>query len=168
MKKISLILLTVAVVTLAVFFGLKWKGGKDSTEISFSGRVSKDIEASIQGKPVLLHFWAKWCEPCAEELPHLLEFARDLSKENPMQVVAVSLDPDLKDSKALIESVWKEAMPSRFHIAHDPKQEFAKQVGSFQFPETYYVSDQKKLLKKWVGPQPWSSPEVKEAFSQVR
>ena len=45
---------------------------------------------SLVGKPVVLNFWATWCEPCLHELPILNELARD----SRIQVVAIALDEE--------------------------------------------------------------------------
>lgn len=34
-----------------------------------------DLGALAAGRPTLLNLWAYWCEPCAEELPYLQQFA---------------------------------------------------------------------------------------------
>jgi peroxiredoxin len=59
-------------------------------------RISLD---DLQGKVVLLDFWATWCAPCREALPHM----KDISKKfqgQPLVVLSVSLDDD--------EQKWKE------------------------------------------------------------
>jgi len=53
----------------------------------------------LQGKVVLLDFWATWCVPCREALPHIQKVARKLQGE-PLVIVSVSLDSD--------EQKWKE------------------------------------------------------------
>ena len=52
--------------------------------------------SSLQGKPVVLHFWASWCPPCRGEMPSLVKWV----KQHPdVQVVVVSLDRERKDAQ---------------------------------------------------------------------
>ena len=44
------------------------------------------------GRPLLVHFWALWCEPCRDELPQQVELARK-AKAAGIDVVHVNLDP---------------------------------------------------------------------------
>src|SRR5579872_284457 len=45
------------------------------------------------GKPLLVNFWATWCEPCRDEYPMLNELARQYGPKG-LQVVGVSMDDD--------------------------------------------------------------------------
>lgn len=38
--------------------------------------ASKTIK-DFKGKPIILHFWATWCGPCVEEMPHFDVFAQN-------------------------------------------------------------------------------------------
>jgi len=42
------------------------------------------------GKPLLINFWATWCEPCREEFPDLVKIAADFKDR--IDVITVSLD----------------------------------------------------------------------------
>lgn len=53
----------------------------------------------LQGKVVLIDFWATWCEPCREALPHIRNVAKKFQGE-PLVILSVSLDKD--------EGKWKE------------------------------------------------------------
>lgn len=44
--------------------------------------------ASFEGKPVVLNFWATWCGPCVHEIPVLKEVARN----SEVEVVSIALD----------------------------------------------------------------------------
>ena len=46
-----------------------------------------------KGKPLLITFWATWCEPCRDEYPMLNELARQYAPQG-LKVVGVSLDQD--------------------------------------------------------------------------
>ncbi len=47
----------------------------------------------FQGKPVLITFWATWCEPCRDEFPMLNELAKEYAPKG-LHVVGVNLDDD--------------------------------------------------------------------------
>ncbi|HEV3420967.1 MAG TPA: TlpA disulfide reductase family protein [Candidatus Acidoferrum sp.] len=46
-----------------------------------------------KGKPLLVTFWATWCEPCRDEYPMLNELAKQYAPQG-LKVVGVSLDQD--------------------------------------------------------------------------
>jgi thiol-disulfide isomerase/thioredoxin len=46
-----------------------------------------------RGKPVLITFWATWCEPCRDEYPMLNELAKQYAPKG-LHVVGVNLDQD--------------------------------------------------------------------------
>jgi thiol-disulfide isomerase/thioredoxin len=62
-------------------------------------RVSMD---DLKGKVVLLDFWATWCGPCREALPHLQSIAKKFEGQ-PLVVLSVSLDSDEQKWKDFIE-----------------------------------------------------------------
>jgi thiol-disulfide isomerase/thioredoxin len=44
-----------------------------------------------QGKPLLINFWATWCEPCRREIPLLKTLRREHSADG-LEVVAIAID----------------------------------------------------------------------------
>jgi thiol-disulfide isomerase/thioredoxin len=53
----------------------------------------------LQGKVVLIDFWATWCGPCREALPHIKDIAKKFQGQ-PLVILSVSLDTD--------EEKWKQ------------------------------------------------------------
>ncbi|HKW33283.1 MAG TPA: TlpA disulfide reductase family protein [Candidatus Acidoferrum sp.] len=46
-----------------------------------------------RGKPLLVNFWATWCEPCRDEYPMLNELAKQYGPQG-LKVVGVNMDQD--------------------------------------------------------------------------
>jgi tetratricopeptide (TPR) repeat protein len=62
----------------------------------------------MAGKVVLLDFWATWCGPCREALPHVRDIARKFAGQ-PLVVMSISLDKDdakWRDFVAKNEMTW--------------------------------------------------------------
>lgn len=57
---------------------------------------SVDLAAAVAGKPTLVNLWAYWCAPCAEELPHLQEFADRAGQS--VNVLTVHSDPNQENA----------------------------------------------------------------------
>ena len=49
----------------------------------------------LKGKLVVLEFWATWCSPCVEQIPHLNEMARELA-DQPVVFIAVTDDEEYR------------------------------------------------------------------------
>ena len=104
-----------------------------------------------RGKPLLVTFWATWCEPCRDEYPMLNELAKQYAAQG-LKVVGVNLDddgdiilmrrfiarykpvfPNYRKKKGEEEPFrqavlpgWNGTLPASFFYARD-----GKQVGSF-------------------------------------
>ena len=49
--------------------------------------------ASLQGTPVLVHYWATWCEPCKVDIARIRELRESIGPQR-FAVVGISLDAD--------------------------------------------------------------------------
>jgi len=83
---------------------------KDGNNFSLSERKSKYI---------LIDFWASWCAPCRNALPHVAQLNEMYKKEN-FEIIGVSLDNNIdKWKKALAEDncTWIQVCDTTGHVA---------------------------------------------------
>ena len=75
----------------AAFAGQETKAPADPQLVDAQG--FQKVLQKYRGKPVLVNFWATWCEPCRDEYPMLNELAKQYAPKG-LQVVGVSMDDD--------------------------------------------------------------------------
>ena len=94
--------LTVAEVAKSSVFQIRNLGvGKIAPDISGEDTDGVDFKLSdYRGKAVVLSFWASWCGPCMELVPHERELA-ELYKDKRFAIVGVNADQD----KATLQQV---------------------------------------------------------------
>lgn len=74
-----------------------------------------------QDRPLLVNFWATWCDPCREEFPDLVRIDSDYRRKG-LDFVAISLD-DVADIKTTVPKFLHEqraAMPVFILDVPDP------------------------------------------------
>ena len=158
----------VAVVVLTLFW-FNWNNGSSGVKNlnvypALSELKGFDLN-QVKGQYFILHFWAKWCEPCADEIPHLIQFANDAKFQKPLKILAVSLDPSLDEAKTILPDQGAH-LPANFLLALDADRKVAEKLGSYQYPESYFVDPAGQIIEKWIGTQKWQKPEVFEFFRQ--
>lgn len=58
----------------------------------------------------VINWWATWCKPCVEELPHFAELARAMS-DKPVKVLLVSMDFSNQLESRLLPFLTRQALP---------------------------------------------------------
>lgn len=70
--------------------------------LKFTAVDGRAVDVSkLQGKVVLIDFWATWCGPCVEELPTVLKIYKE-QHANGFEVIGVSLDADKAELEAFL------------------------------------------------------------------
>ena len=109
---------------------------------------------NFKGRLLLLNFWATWCAPCVEEVPSLNQLARQLGPQG-LVVLGVSVDKDPNAYKNFLQH-----FPVSFQTARDPDEKVNLKYGTIQFPESYLIDRDGKVVEKFISAQNWASPEM--------
>jgi len=100
---------------------------------------------AMGGRVVLIDFWATWCGPCNEELPHLKKIAKEFAGE-PLVMISVSDDKDeakWKDFIAKHEMTWVQY--------RDANGELGKQFGVQSIPHYFTIDADGVLTAEMMG-----------------
>lgn len=110
-------------------------------------------QSELSDRPLLLHFWATWCEPCREELPGLVKLARD---EPGVRLVAVSLDDQWRDIRVFFAG----KVPAE--IVRDPTGKLARAFEVSALPDTYLIQQDGAATLRFAGARAWQSSSARE------
>ncbi|HLL16057.1 MAG TPA: TlpA disulfide reductase family protein [Pyrinomonadaceae bacterium] len=117
-----------------------------STWTTLDGRRARGSD--FQGKVLVLDFWATYCPPCRDEVPHLIDLQRRYGAQG-LHVVGLNVggDEDRPKVPAFIEEFgiqyalgYPDAPMSELFFADNSA-----------IPQTYVYDRQGRLLKKFVG-----------------
>jgi cytochrome c biogenesis protein CcmG/thiol:disulfide interchange protein DsbE len=140
-----------AVVVIFAVFGLAGSGGR-------SGRLAPSLPsehlsgppvtlAGLRGRPVLVAFWASWCEPCEHEAPVLERFSQSLGGR--ATLVGVNWeDFSLANARSFIRRYgWT------FPNLRDPDGTVGRDYGLADPPTTFVIDSTGHLRATLRGPQ---------------
>ena len=97
------------------------------------------------GRVVLIDFWATWCGPCNEELPHIKKIAKEFAGQ-PLVIISVSWDNDETKWKTFIdknEMTWVQY--------RDADHGLSKQFGVSAIPHYFTIDSDGVLTAEMLG-----------------
>jgi thiol-disulfide isomerase/thioredoxin len=115
---------------------------------------SPELTRTGSGHPLLINFWATWCEPCKEELPSL-EALAELEGEDQLEVLAVNVG----DSKLVMDRFVR-ASALKLSTLQDSTRQIAHAHGVRIYPSTLLVDSKGRIRWQVTGAVDWTSLKV--------
>jgi peroxiredoxin len=118
------------------------------------GRVSL---ASLEGKVLVVDFWATWCGPCITEIPDYAQFWR---KNQPRGVEVLGIVMDSGSPDDILDFVREYKIPYRQLLGDD---DIAAEFGVNQgFPTTFVIDGEGVIRSKILGSPPTKFDKLQE------
>lgn len=165
MKYFLIILLFTALLTSAVTSQEKSDGtltkiGQDVPEFKVTTLDEKNIEiAKLQGKVVLINFFATWCAPCMAEMPHLEEEILKKYQQDDFVVIAIGREHSKEEL-----SKFNQEKKFSFKIAPDPKREVYSKFAEKFIPRNYLINREGKIVFQSIG---FEKKEFEELINKI-
>jgi len=150
------------------------KVGDDAPPIKVHTWVKgKEVKSFQKGKVYVVEFWATWCPPCRESIPHLTEFAK---KHSDVTIIGVAASERKETSGSdqrltkLKQFVKQEGDNIGYTIAFDNDRKMGtpwmRASGSSSIPTAFVVDGESKI--SWIGHPSEIEQPVMEALAKAK
>ena len=130
--------------------------GKPAPALDLKDLNDKDVTLSgLQGKVVLINFWATWCDPCRIEIPWLIEMQNKYGDKG-LVVLGIAMDEEGKSVVAPFVAkerfdVNGQKLPMSYTIVIGNDAAANQFGGLLGYPTSYLISRDGKIVKKVQG-----------------
>ena len=101
--------------------------------------------ASLAGHPVLINFWASWCNPCRHEFP-LLAATLARHQTQGLEIVGISYQDIASDARAFASQ-----QHASWILARDDDGAVAAAYGVRAIPQTFFVPPDGTIASRLYG-----------------
>jgi cytochrome c biogenesis protein CcmG/thiol:disulfide interchange protein DsbE len=101
--------------------------------------------ADFRGRPVIVNFWASWCNPCRQEFPLLQQALRDHQNDR-LAVIGVTYQDIPSDSRGFVRkrhASWPQAV--------DDNGDVARAYGVRAIPQSFFVRPDGTIAARVFG-----------------
>ncbi len=142
---------------------------RPAPEIGLSDLGGKALSPSLQGKVVLVDFWATWCAPCQKSMPEL-QALHDKYSDRGFSVVGVSVDERAAGSSDDgLEGKIKRFVTKKkitYPIAIDSKTSpLWEQYRVKAVPAAFLIDRKGRIVAQWTGVPPKARDVEKELLA---
>ena len=116
-------------------------------------RVALD---SLQGKVVILNFWASWCLECRPEMPMFERLYREFGVQG-LSVIGINA----REGAAAVRLYAKE-LGLTFPLILDPRGTINAAYGVIGLPTTFLISRDGRPVALAIGPREWDGKPARE------
>lgn len=113
---------------------------------------------NIEGKVVIINFWATWCPPCIAEKPSFQELYNDYKDK----VVFMFVTTDSKDKVIAFKEKYGYSLPVYYQIDSPPALLYSTSI-----PATYVIDKEGNIVVKKFRAADWNSGKFRVALDEL-
>ncbi|MGV2620326.1 UNVERIFIED_CONTAM: thiol-disulfide oxidoreductase ResA [Halobacillus marinus] len=148
-----MLLVMAGLVVFAIF-----ANGKEDKEVIAKGEEAPDFQlkkfgteetvrlSELEGKGVMINFWATFCGPCKEEMPYMQELYPEY-KEKGVEILAINLD-----STDLVVDKFINQYNLTFPILRDKDGQVMELYNINPLPSTLFITPDGDIEEQVIGP----------------
>jgi peroxiredoxin len=134
--------------------------GKPAPDFTLKTLDGKEVSlAKLKGRTVVLDFWATWCPPCVESLPHL-DKLRANYKESQLAAYAVNAGEPVEAVQTFVES-----HQLKTPVLLDPDGDAAQKYHVASIPQTVIIGPDGVVRRVFVGIAPDTYDEIRDTVA---
>ena len=139
------------------------EAGQPVPGVTLTTMTGESIDLTkLEGKTVVLDFWATWCAPCVVELPRLIDLHEKFKGRNDFMIIGVSRDFDAADVRAFMkdhpEMTWPQVVGEDAGVA-----EAADAFGVVALPTIFVIGPGGRVVAVGLGVEE-IAPQVRALF----
>ena len=169
---ITLGILAVSLASLVAPAQKKGRAAKSRKPVAVVSPIDTDALKGIltqqRERPLLVNFWATFCDPCRDEFPDLVKIDKDYRPRS-LEFVTVSLDDftDIKTSVPRFLDSMKATMPAYLLNVSDPEPAINLVDARWQgdLPATFLYNEKGEVVYKHIGRV--NAAELREAIEKL-
>ncbi len=128
----NVVTVAVSLVFSAAVFAVELSG--PAPDFTLKSRDGKNVRLSeLRGQVVMINFWASWCGPCRQEMPHLEAIHKEYVDYG-FTLLGVNVDEKQELAEKLLAQI-----PVSFPILFDPSSSVSKQYNVDAMPTTILI-----------------------------
>jgi thiol-disulfide isomerase/thioredoxin len=143
--------------------------GKPATVVSsIDTDALKGLLTQQREKPLLVNFWATFCDPCRDEFPDLVKINKDYGSQS-LEFFTVSLDDatEIKGEVPKFLDSMKATMPAYLLDVNDPEPaiNLVDRKWRGDLPATFLYNEKGEVVYRHIGRV--NTAELREAIDKV-
>ncbi|RAJ79110.1 thiol-disulfide isomerase/thioredoxin [Chitinophaga dinghuensis] len=133
------------------------KAGERMQDAGFRDEDGQTITISgLQGKVIILNFWATWCPPCRAEMPSLESLYQEFSSHQQLEFIAVDADSDLAKARQFLQQ------NSYTFPVYAATTDISREVYNGTLPTTVIIDKKGYIRARYTGAKDYTNSDFKK------